>query len=350
MIGMKKVLIVGLGGVGQRHVRNLRHLLKDDVELIAYRVRGLDQVVTPTLSVDKGKDVEQEYAITAYSSLDTALEQKPDIAVISNPSSLHVPVAQVCAEANCDLFIEKPLSHSLAGLKELNDTVERNKLVAMVGYQLRFHPCLLTLKEILASGELGEILSVRSIIGEYLPNWHPYEDYRTMYAASQELGGGVVLSQIHEFDYLYSLFGLPTKLYAIGGHWSHLEIDVEDTASVLMHFIYKGRALPVHLNQDYLQDPPSRQCEIVGDRGRAVADFRALTVTVNKANTPPAVYDFKDFDRNQMFIGEIAHFLNCVETRTAPDVDLRAGMHSLEMALAVKRSMASDSLVELNQY
>ena len=90
-----------------------------------------------------------------------------------------------------------------------------------------------------------------------MPGWHPYEDYRALYAARADLGGGVVLSQIHEFDYLYALFGLPRRLFAIGGHLSHLEIDVEDVASTLMEFNVDGHILPVHLQQDYLQRPAS---------------------------------------------------------------------------------------------
>ena len=71
-------------------------------------------------------------------------------------------------------------------------------------------------------GKLGNLLAVRATIGEYLPNWHPYEDYRQMYASRADLGGGVILSQIHEFDYLYSLFGVPRRVYALGGQWSDL--------------------------------------------------------------------------------------------------------------------------------
>ena len=110
----------------------------------------------------------------------------------------------------------------------------------MVGYQLRFHPCLLALQRALHENSLGHLLSVRAHVGEYLPGWHPYEDYRQMYASRSDLGGGVLVTQIHEFDYLYALFGLPRRVFAIGGHWSHLEIDVEDVASTLMEFQFAG--------------------------------------------------------------------------------------------------------------
>ena len=346
---MTKVLMIGLGGVGQRHLRNLRSILGPDTEFLAYRVRGLSQVVTTTLQVESSKSVEEEYAVKAFSNIEAALDEKPQIAVICNPSSAHVPAALACAKAGCDLFIEKPVSSSLSGLAELTEVSERSKLTVMVGYQLRYHPCFLKILELLNSGILGNILGVRAVIGEYLPNWHPYEDYRAMYASRSEQGGGVVLSQIHEFDYLYALFGAPSKLYAIGGHWSHLEIDVEDTASVLMHCTYSGRALPVQLHQDYLQDPAHRQCEIIGDRARLVADFRNLKVSLYLPGAAlPTVFGFDGFDRNEMFLSEMRHFLNCVETRQKPIVDLAEGIKSLKIALAVKESIAKDILVDVN--
>ena len=103
---------------------------------------------------------------------------------------------------------------------------------------MRFHPCLQRLHELVQEKKVGRILSVRAEIGEYLPGWHTYEDYRQMYASRQDLGGGVILSQIHELDYLYWLFGLPRSVYALGGHLSRLEIDVEDTADILMECVW----------------------------------------------------------------------------------------------------------------
>jgi predicted dehydrogenase len=344
-----KILVIGLGSIGQRHVRNLRALLGSTVEIIAYRVRRQTHVVTPALDADPDRNVEDEYSIRVYPNLDEALAQKPDIAFVCNPSSLHVPVTLACIRAGCDVFVEKPLSDSLEGTQELADAAAEQMRVAMVGYQLRFHPCLRELTETVQSGVLGNLLAVRATIGEYLPNWHRYEDYRQTYAARADLGGGVVLSQIHEFDYLFSLFGLPKRIYAIGGHWSDLEIDVEDTASVLMECSLARRALPIQLHQDYLQSPPNRQCEVIGDRGRAVMDLHALTVTVfTRGNSTPDVHSFSGFERNQLFLDEMAHFLECVKTRRRPIVDLKDGTQSLRMALAVKQSIATHQPVDLD--
>jgi len=342
-----KALIIGLGGVGQRHARNLRALLGADLELLAYRVRGLSHVVTPTLEADEKQNVERQLDLQSFSDLDAALKQKPQIALICNPSSMHVPIALRCIEAGCDILVEKPLSHSLDGVAELVHAAEAAGRIGMVAYQLRFHPCVRRFTEVLSKNTIGNVLCVRAIVGEYLPGWHPYEDYRQMYASRADLGGGVVLSQIHEFDYLYSIFGTPRRIYALGGHYSDLEIDVEDTASILMECDHHGRSLPIHLQEDYLQRPPIRQCEVIGDKGKVILDLRALSVTTYNEKAEPETFKMEACDRNQLFLDEMQHFLDCVRERKSPLVDLKAGAQSLRMALAVKQSMQSGKVVEL---
>jgi predicted dehydrogenase len=343
-----KFLIIGLGGIGQRHTRNLRALLGDSVEIIAYRTRRLSQVITPTMGADNERNVEDVYTILSFDDLDAALADKPDAAFICNPSSLHVAVTRKCLEAGCDVFIEKPLAGSLDGTAELVALAAQHKRVAMVGYQLRFHPCVIKLQEIVASGVLGNLLAVRSTLGEYLPNWHPYEDYRIMYAARADLGGGVVLTQIHELDFLYSIFGTPSRVYATGGHWSELEVDVEDTASSLMEFPHKNRILPLSLHTDYLQSPPNRQTEVIGDRARVVLDLHANTVTTFTRNVAkPEVFRLENFDRNNLFLDQTRHFLDCIRTRSKPVVDLHDGIQSLRMALAIKESIATHAPIDL---
>jgi predicted dehydrogenase len=343
-----KILVVGLGAIGQRHVRNLRAILGSEVDILAYRVRGLPHVVTPSLDVVPGRSVEAEYDIRVFARLEDALAEKPAIAFICNPTSLHVPVALICVRAGCDLFIEKPVSHDLAGLPELIDEVEKHRRIVMVGYQLRFHPCLRALEQLVGERSCGSPISVRAVVGEYLPGWHPYEDYRAMYAARADLGGGVVLTQIHEFDYLYALFGLPRRLFAIGGHLSQLEVDVEDVASTLMEFNIDGHILPVHLQQDYLQRPSSRSCEVLGSRGKVLMDLPAVSLTRHDGDG--AVVDTRNWaswNRNEAYQDELHHLLDCVQTRRKPLVDLADGIASLRMALAAKASMATGRVIEL---
>jgi predicted dehydrogenase len=345
-----KILIVGLGGIGQRHLRNLRMLQGNDVEIIACDPRSNLPVLTDQLKVEGGTSLEEKYNLVIFRDIDQALAQKPQAAFICNPTSLHIPAAIRAAREGCALFIEKPLSHNLDQVDELISLVESRGLAAAVGYQMRFHPCLQRLYALVQEKRVGRILSVRSVVGEYLPGWHTYEDYRQSYASRQELGGGVILSQIHEFDYLYWLFGLPRRVFGLGGHLSNLEVNVEDTADILMEFVMDGQFLPVSLHQDYLQNPPSRSCEIVGDAGKILADIRSLTVDVfdGKGNHVEAT-SYESFQRNQLFLDELKGFLDSMQGIRTPLVDLREGARSLRMALAAKESLLTRQVVEMER-
>jgi predicted dehydrogenase len=345
-----KIMMIGLGGIGQRHLRNLQTLLGSEAEIIAFDLRRDMPVLTDQLKVEAGITLEEKYNIHIFQDLEQALAQNPEAAFICNPTSMHVPAAIRAAQAGCHLFIEKPLSHTLDKVDELIDLAEKNGLKGVVGYQMRFHPCLQKLSALLQEKKIGRILSVRAEVGEYMPGWHTYEDYRRIYASRQDLGGGVILSQIHEFDYLYWLFGLPRRLLTLGGHLSYLEIDVEDTADSLMECMLDGQPVPVNLHQDYLQKPLSRFCEIYGEMGKIRMDLRTLTVTVfdGQGNQVEAV-SFGDFQRNQLFLDETKCFLDCLQGKSTSLVDLRTAKQSLRMALAAKESLATGKVIELEK-
>ena len=345
-----RFLVVGLGGIGQRHVRNLRTLLGPDVDIAAYRVRRDSPTLDDRLQVEVGHDVEEKYGVRAVADLETALRDKPDAVLVCNPSSLHMEVALKAARAGCGLFIEKPLSNDEAHLDELIDLVDKRHLVALVGYQMRFHPCLLRLRVLLAQEAVGRIVALHVEVGEYLPGWHTYEDYRQMYASRADLGGGVILSQIHELDYVYWLFGLPRRVFALGGHLSSLEIDVEDVASTLFECEVDGRAVPVHVHQDYLQRPPVRGCKVIGDAGKIIVDLQDLSVTVFDAQGSLAeTSDFAGFQRNELFLREAEHFVACLKGEETPEATVRDGAQTLRMALAAKESLTTGRVVELGR-
>jgi len=323
-------------------------MLGDDVELLAYRVRGLRHVITPDMRIEAGADVESTYRLTVYAALDEALGARPDVVFVTNPNSLHMPVALAAARAGCALFIEKPLSHSLDGVEELIDLVERKRLVCLIGYQLRFHPGFRFVQSCLDTGAIGAVLAARFEFGERLSDWHPYEDYRQMPAADRNLGGGLILSQIHDLDCAYELFGMPKRVFAIGGHLSELEIDVEDTVSVLMEHERDGRMIPVQLHQDCVRRVPSRTCDVIGDSGRILLDFNAWTVQVfDRQGRRTHAHTFEGCERNHLFLEEIRHVLACLRGDEHPRVGVRDGVQSLRMALAVKESIATGRTVQL---
>lgn len=345
-----KCLFVGLGGIGQRHLRNLRSLLGDQTEVLAYRVRRRDFVLTDQLTIEPNARLEDKYNIRTFSDLDVVLEQSPQVAFICNPTSLHMPIALKLAEAGCHLLIEKPLSHSVEGVEQLIRLVDQKGVVGFVGYQLRFHPMIAAIRQWLNAGVIGRVLAVRVEVGERLTDWHKYENYRDMYASRRDLGGGVILTQIHEIDYLYSFFGSPARVFALGGHLSSLEVDVEDVASILMEYRIEERIVPVHLHQDYVQRPPSRGCQIIGDEGKIMMDLRANVVERFEIQTGYVeTRSYRDFPRNKLFLDEMRHFLACVEGKEQPVVSLRDGANSLNIALAAKRSLETGLPVDLGE-
>ncbi len=345
-----KVLIIGLGGIGQRHLRNLREMMGREVEIFAHDLRPNPPVLTDQLQIEAGVTLEEKFDLRIYLDLEQALALKPEAVFVCNPSSLHIPAAMRAAREGCHLFIEKPLSNNLAQVNELIELVENRGLKAVVGYQMRYHPCLKRLHALVQEKKVGQILSVRAEIGEYMPGWHTYEDYRQMYASRKDLGGGVILSQIHEFDYLYWLFGLPRSVYTLGGHLSNLEIDVEDTADTLMEFALDGHPVPVTLHQDYLQRPLSRFCEVFGDEGKIRMDIRALTVDVfDQQGNLVESNSFEGFQRNQLFMDELKDFLGGILENKPLSVNLRDGVQSLRMALAAKESLAKGKVIKLTR-
>ena len=343
-----KILMIGLGSIGQRHLRNIKRVLGDEAEILAYRVRGLQRTFSDTMQIRENVSLEEEFGITAYTSLEEALAQKPDVAFITNPTNLHMKFAIACAKAGCHLFLEKPISDDLSGVDELKEEVKKKNLKVFVGYQNRFHPGIRTVKETLKKKELGRILSVEAVVGERLTTMHTYEDYKETYMARKDMGGGVVTNQlVHEMDYLYYLFGKPLTVYAFGGTQGDLSIDVEDNCDGIFTMDYEGQTLGVRVHADFYQSPPSRYLKVVGEHGKICVDLIKNSVTKTVEDKTETT-EYPDFARNDMFIEELKLFFDSINSNLTEDITLDDGIVSLKMALAVKESMKTGEIVHVN--
>lgn len=327
-----KFLIAGFGSIGRRHLRNLLALGERDILL--YRSRR------STLPTDEIADFPVE------TDLRDALAHQPDAVIIANPTALHLDVAIPAAEAGCHLLIEKPISHSLRRLRDLQAALERGGGQALVAFQFRYHPGLVKAAELLSAGEIGRPISARAHWGEYLPGWHPWEDYRNSYAARPELGGGVVLTLSHPLDYLRWLLGEVEALYAMSAKLSDLELSVEDTAEISLRFA-SGAFGSLHL--DYIQQPPAHRLEIIGTEGSLRWDNADGTLRVFRAGAegwktfPPP----DGFDRNHLFMAELRHFIRVAHGEETPRCTLEDGIQALKMALAAYESSQSHREVRL---
>jgi predicted dehydrogenase len=277
-------------------------------------------------------------SVPTFYTLDEALAEGPSAVVISNPTSLHIPVAIRAAEAGCHLFLEKPLSHTLDGVPELSKLVAERGTVATVAYNLRFHPMIQRLRQVVINGEIGKILSVRAWVGQYLPDWHPGEDYRASYMAKPELGGGVILTLSHELDYLRWLFGRVAEVTAVARSTSNLEMSTDSVAEITMLFENDVLA-QVHL--DCLQRTPSRGCEFNGTEGTVRADVMDSVLEILRPAAAPERIVVPKADSNQTYMDELRDFLGCVRGGGAPQVRFEEGIATLKVALAAHRAAAT---------
>ncbi len=339
-----KVLFIGLGGIGQRHLRNLLFLTNNKIDLYAWRVKKNRKEITNSLTLEKSSNIEKKYNIKIFSSLNKALKIKPSITFICNPSSMHIKPAILAVKSGSHVFIEKPLSNSVNGIKELIKESKKRKKVVYVGFQLRFNPVIKKLKETIEKEEIGNILGVRSEVAEFMPGFHKYENYQNSYASKKHLGGGVILTQIHEIDYLQWIFGIPKRVFALGGKYSNLKINVEDCANILIESRLKKKDIPISIYMDYLQKDVRRICYVYGSEGRIEADLKNLTLKIIKEKNKKKQFQWKNFNRNEQFIEQLKHFLNVIKTKEKPLVDLREGTKSLEIALAAKKSLVTKKI------
>jgi predicted dehydrogenase len=337
-----KFLIAGLGSIGRRHFRNL--IAVGEREIVLLRTRKA------TLPDDElaGYPVETD--------LQEALaKHKPEAVIVANPTSLHLDVAIPAAQAGCHLLLEKPVSHSLERLDVLERTAEKSGSKILVGFQFRFHPTLKKARELIQSDVLGRILAVHAHWGEYLPQWHPWEDYRQSYAARADLGGGVIVTLSHPLDYLRYLLGEVESLWSFNGKVSPLEIEVEDIAEIGLKFT-RGAVGGVHLN--YFQRPPVHHLEIVGadgtlrwDNADGILHFHQLAAPFGSfSDQPPApvIETFsppEGFERNQLFVAQTRHFREIVRGESEPVCTLHDGVQALRLALAAHTSQRTGRVV-----
>ncbi len=316
------ILIAGLGSIGRRHFRNLIKLGFENI--ILYRTGK------STLPLDEFSEV------TTFSSLEEALNEKPQAAIIANPTSMHIPTALKVASSGCHIFLEKPVSHNFEGVDELWNLCNKMNLHVLVGFQFRFHPILKQIKAWIDANVIGSVVSAHAHWGEDVKSWHPWENYKESYSVRSDLGGGAILTLSHPIDYLYWLFGDVEKVYATTLTTRCIDSDVESVAQIVLHF-KTGSVGSVYL--DYLQRPARHTLDIVGNKGFVTYDFYKGSAKLFKNGELAIESIAPDGNkRNSIFIAQLEHFLNCIKGESSPICPLKDGAHVLKIALAAKQS------------
>lgn len=329
------MLVVGTGSIGNRHISNLVRLGAD---VFAYSYRAAER----SSSVSHPE-------VRLVKDLKDALQADFDAVVIANRTDLHMDIALEAARAGKNLFIEKPLSVSLAGAEDLLMLVEEHKLIVEAGFMLRCHPNLLWIKQCLAKNALGDLMYLRASVGQWLPDWRPGTDHRRGYGAFRKTGGGVIFDLIHELDLAYWLGGKVVDVNAMTRYVQSLEIETEAIAQISLR-LDSGALAQVHV--DYVRPGYGRDLEIVGTKGVLYWNYLGGTVSLAKSDgsmdiahcVPPK------FERNNMFENHMSHFLRRLSSpELGPTSPLGDSINVMRIALACHRSAEERRCVRPNE-
>ncbi|MDO8505871.1 MAG: Gfo/Idh/MocA family oxidoreductase [bacterium] len=248
-----KAIFFGLGSIGTRHGRILKDFFPPH-ELFALR------------SKKEGK--ENELGIKEVYGWDEVEKLKPEIAFVTNPTNMHIETALKCAKFGMHLFIEKPLSCSMDGVKSLVQLCRKKNLTCYTAYCMRFHPVI---KELKARMKGKKIFHVRAVVSSYLPSWRPGTDHKESYSANATQGGGVLLDLSHEFDYLQYLFGAIGEIKGWHGRISNVTVDAEDAADVIIKTV---EGVPINLHMNFMSRFEERKVIVDFEGGYAIGDIR----------------------------------------------------------------------------
>ena len=307
-----RALLVGCGSVGRRHLGNLLKLANIEHVFIHTKVPH------PLEGLDRHK-------VEVVDSLD---DIRADFAIVANETYKHLSTATFLAKRGINLFIEKPLSHSLEGVDVLKALVTEKRLKVFVGYNLRFLDAMSYIKGQLSKGVIGELCFARIEVGQYLPAWRPERDYRQFYSANREKGGGVSLDLSHEVDYMRFLFGEPGCWKVIKSKASRLEIDAEDLFEGIFRYD-SGFVCSVHM--DYLQREKMRQMRVVGSEGTLSCDFIKGSIEIRGNNAHTILNDKDMFDMDRTYLNELSHFVESIEKDIDPCITLEDGIAALRL-------------------
>lgn len=316
--------VLGLGSAGSRHASLLHELGHDVVGFDA------DEGRAGPSGVARASAVADAIAAT-------------EAVVVASPSALHAEQALAAIAAQRHVLVEKPLSTSLADARAVADAAAAAGVVCGVAMNLRFHPGVVRVRELLAAGALGEPLIAQASMGFALPLWRPGTDYRASYSARADLGGGILWDAIHELDYLAWLLGPVHEVSGALGRVSDLELDVEDTAMAILRFASGAMAT---LDLNFVEAAYRRGCVVAGSRATARWDWTAGTVTVRREGEADRVEDVAS-DVADTYRAELEDFAAAIGGGRPPRAPVDDGVEAVRVAEAIRRSAFEGRVVGL---
>ncbi len=292
-------LIVGLGSIGNRHLNNLCEMGVSGMTVVR-RAGSPNQQFAPPANV------------SVSLSLDDALSNRPDFAVICNPTHLHAVTATKCLEAGVHVLIEKPLGRDLGSdEKRLVEIATASDRVCGLAYCMRYHPAYQAAREIIRNGEIGKCHYAKAWFEGYLPDWHPWEDHKDSYASSISQGGGALRTLDHELDFMNWVLGPALSAIGFAQNTSGIQIEADDLA---MYQMRHGDGVMSQITTSLCRKPQSRGFEFVGSNGTIsfrVEEGKLLRKLANSPHTE-TIIDSSSYNINQMYVDLAQNFLLAV--------------------------------------
>lgn len=343
-----KFLVVGLGSMGKRRVRNLLELKVD--EIIGYDIRE-----------DRRKESADLYSIKVTKDIESAINMKPDVMIISTPPDKHLEYAIMATNNDIHFFTEVNTMRP-EKLQNIIELLKRKKITGLPSTNLMFHPSVVKIRNLIKNKEIGKILSFNFHSGSYLPDWHPWERLEDYYVYKKETGGG--RDQIAwELSWIIALMGRPKIVSAMTRKLASFQADIFDMYDILIQFENNSIG---HVMVDVIQRPPGRTFEIIGENGYIRWDYDNKSVRLFSVNTntwceypekddykgytvenPKPGFAIKEVGMTESYIDEIKNFIDVINGKKKPEFTFEDEKLLLETMYAAEESSEKGITVKL---
>lgn len=316
-----KLLIVGVGSIGERHLR-------------CFLATGRADAVFVEINDSLRQTIAERYGVPGFKSLDEALATNPTAAVVCVPAHLHISISTTLAERGLHLLIEKPLSTSLDGIDRLQTIVAEKRLTAGVAYVYRSHPLLAAMRAAIQDGRFGRPVELIAVSGQHFPTFRPA--YRDIYYRDRATGGGAIQDAItHVLNAGEWLLGPIDRLVADAAHQVLEGVSVEDTVHLLAR--HGGTLASYSLNQ--YQAPNEFTLTVVCGRGTLRLESHANRLRM-MGDPGEGWHDdtIAPLERDTLFVRQADQFLTSIETGSPPTCPLEEGLQTLRVNLAALAS------------